>query len=53
MKVEILLSDPGQPRYIGAAPGRSAPVALANASREVLRMVDMVEAMLKMFLRAL
>ncbi|MGD9671466.1 MAG: Na/Pi cotransporter family protein [Hyphomicrobiaceae bacterium] len=48
-----VLSDPGQPRYIGAAPGRSAPVALANASREVLRMVDMVEAMLKMFLRAL
>jgi phosphate:Na+ symporter len=46
-------SDPGQPRYIGAA-GRAMPsVRLASAEREVLRMVDFVERMLRMFLDAL
>lgn len=46
-------SDPGRPRYISASATRSPPIALANASREVLRMVDMVETMLKTFLTAL
>jgi phosphate:Na+ symporter len=45
--------DPGRPRYL-KAPGVGSPsVALANAAREVLRMVDIVESMLNMFLSAL
>jgi phosphate:Na+ symporter len=46
-------SDPGRPKYIGAD-GEAVPsVRLANAEREVLRMLDVVENMLRMFLDAL
>jgi phosphate:Na+ symporter len=40
-------TDLGKPLYLDAAGLDSATVALANASRETLRMVDMVEAMLR------
>jgi phosphate:Na+ symporter len=40
-------ADEGAPRYLDAAALRSPPVALANAAREVLRMADGLEAMLK------
>jgi phosphate:Na+ symporter len=45
--------DPGNPRYINAAALGSPGIALADAAREVLRMVDVVESMLRMFLNAL
>lgn len=48
-----VLNEPGKPLYISTSTARSAPVALANATREVLRIVDMVETMLKTFIRAL
>ena len=40
-------TDPGAPRYLDAAALRTPSVALANAAREVLRIADRVEAMLK------
>lgn len=46
-------SDPGRPKYIGAATEAMPSVRLANAEREVLRMVDVVDNMLRMFLDAL
>jgi phosphate:Na+ symporter len=46
-------TDPGKPRYINAAALGSPSIALADAAREVLRMVDTVESMLRMFLDAL
>jgi phosphate:Na+ symporter len=45
--------DPGKPRYINAAALGTPNIALADAAREVLRMVDVVESMLRMFLDAL
>lgn len=45
--------DPGKPRYIDAAALGTPSIALADAAREVLRMVDVVESMLRMFLEAL
>jgi phosphate:Na+ symporter len=45
--------DPGKPRYINAAALGTPSIALADAAREVLRMVDVVESMLRMFLEAL
>jgi phosphate:Na+ symporter len=45
--------DPGNPRYINAAALGTPSIALADAAREVLRMVDVVESMLRMFLEAL
>jgi phosphate:Na+ symporter len=45
--------DPGKPQYIQASANAAPSVALANAAREVLRMVDMVESMLHLFLGAL
>jgi phosphate:Na+ symporter len=45
--------DPGEPVYLDATALDAAAVALANASRETLRMVDMVEAMLRGALDAL
>jgi phosphate:Na+ symporter len=45
--------DPGRPRYINAAALGTPSVALADAAREVLRMVDTVESMLRVFLDAL
>ena len=38
--------DPSQPRYLDTGSLATPPVALANASREILRMADVVEAML-------
>jgi phosphate:Na+ symporter len=46
-------ADPGRPRYLGGNTTRVASVRLATAEREVLRMVDMVENMLRIFLDAL
>ena len=40
-------TDPGRPLYLETAALDSATVALANATRESLRMADMVEGMLK------
>ena len=45
--------DPGKPRYINPAALDTPGIALADAAREVLRMVDVVESMLRMFLDAL
>ena len=39
-------ADPGLPRYLDLAALDTASVALANASREAMRMADMVETML-------
>ncbi len=46
-------ADPGKPKYLHAAGDRVPSVQLANAEREVLRMVDMVERMLQIFIDAL
>ncbi|HEX5957826.1 MAG TPA: Na/Pi cotransporter family protein [Hyphomicrobiaceae bacterium] len=46
-------ADPGRPQYINAAMRGTPSIALADAAREVLRMVDIVESMLRMFLEAL
>jgi phosphate:Na+ symporter len=40
-------ADPSTPRYLDPASLSEAPVALANAARETLRMADVVEAMLQ------
>lgn len=40
-------ADPGKPLYLESAGLDSASVALANATRETLRMADMMEAMLR------
>ena len=40
-------SDPSVPQYLDPAALDSANVALANAAREAMRMLDMVESMLK------
>ena len=45
-------TDPGRPLYLETAALDSATVALANATRESLRMADMVEGMLKNSLEA-
>jgi phosphate:Na+ symporter len=46
-------NDPARPQYINAAALGTPTIALADAAREVLRMVDIVESMLRMFLEAL
>jgi phosphate:Na+ symporter len=46
-------NEPGKPQYINAAALGTPSIALADAAREVLRMVDIVESMLRMFLGAL
>jgi len=46
-------NDPGKPQYIDAAALGLPSVALADAAREVLRMVDLVENMLRTFFEAL
>lgn len=43
----IKATDPGAPRYLSAGALDTPAVALANAVRETLRMVDVVEAMLR------
>jgi phosphate:Na+ symporter len=45
--------DPSKPRYINDAAPTMPSIALADAAREVLRMVDIVESMLRTFLDAL
>jgi phosphate:Na+ symporter len=40
-------ADPGQPVYLERAALDAATIALSNASRETLRMADMVESMLR------
>lgn len=45
--------DPGAPQYLKPAVIQTPSLALADATREVLRMVDIVEAMLTTFLEAL
>jgi phosphate:Na+ symporter len=45
--------DPGRPQYIDPSALTTPSVALANAEREVLRMVDIVSSMLNMSLEAL
>lgn len=46
-------SDPSRPQYISASNLATPHIALADAAREVLRMVDIVETMLRTFLDAL
>jgi phosphate:Na+ symporter len=46
-------ADPGAPLYLESAALDAASVALTNASRETLRMADLVEAMLRGALEAL
>jgi phosphate:Na+ symporter len=46
-------SNPGEPQYLKASSMETPSVALANAAREVLRMVDIVETMLQAFIGAL
>ena len=46
-------ADPGAPQYLDAAVVKSPSLALADATREVLRMVDIVQTMLTTFLEAL
>jgi phosphate:Na+ symporter len=46
-------ADPGAPLYLESAALDAASVALSNASRETLRMADMVDAMLRGALEAL
>src|SRR5262249_32011569 len=46
-------ADPGKPRYINEAALGTPSIALADSAREVLRMVDVVESMLRKFLDAL
>jgi phosphate:Na+ symporter len=46
-------ADPGEPIYLEATALDAATIALTNASRETLRMADMIEAMLRGALLAL
>jgi phosphate:Na+ symporter len=46
-------ADPGVPRYIDPRVVKSPALALADATREVLRMVDIVQSMLRTFIDAL
>jgi len=48
-----MLADPGRPVHLDAAALDSATVALANASRETLRMADMIDLMLRDALKVL
>jgi phosphate:Na+ symporter len=45
--------EPGQPQYLSTDALGTPSLALADTAREVLRMIDMIEAMLKAFLEAL
>ena len=53
MPASAIADDPGRPQYINAAALGTPSIALADAAREVLRMIDVVESMLRMFLNAL
>lgn len=45
--------DPSRPQYLNAGAVATPGVALADAAREVLRIIDLVETMLRTFLEAL
>lgn len=45
--------DAGKPQYIDPKVVGDASIALANAAREMLRMVDIVDSMLRMFIDAI
>lgn len=47
------LDDPGKPQYIKPTLLDTPSLALSDAAREVLRMIDIVESMLRTFLEAL
>jgi phosphate:Na+ symporter len=47
------LQDPSMPQYLDARAIETPAVALADAAREVLRIIDTVETMLRTFLEAL
>jgi phosphate:Na+ symporter len=53
MPSSAVADHPGKPQYINAKALATPSIALADAAREVLRMVDVVESMLRMFLNAL
>jgi phosphate:Na+ symporter len=53
LPMKARVTDPGKPLYIEDAALATPSVALAGAAREVLRMVDVLEAMLRTFLDAL
>jgi phosphate:Na+ symporter len=53
LPMQATVADPGKPMYIEDAALATPSVALAGAAREVLRMVDVLEAMLRTFLDAL
>ena len=44
---QLKAADPGKPQYLDPAALETPSVALANAAREVLRMADVVETMLR------
>jgi len=46
-------ADPAKPKYLGGETLRTPGIRLANAEREVLRIVDMLESMLRIFIDAL
>ena len=46
-------ADPASPKYLGGETLPMPSIRLANAEREVLRLVDMVETMLRIFIDAL
>jgi len=53
LPMKATVADPGKPMYIEDAALATPSVALAGAAREVLRMVDVLEAMLRTFLGAI
>jgi len=48
-----LAADPGAPRYLGAANDDNPAATLADAARETLRMIDVVQTMLANFREAI
>lgn len=53
LPARIEAQDPSRPLYLDAAAAESPPVALANAAREALRMIDVLDEMLKGLAQAL
>jgi phosphate:Na+ symporter len=47
LPAQAAASDPGEPQYLDRSALEAPSVALANAAREALRMVDLLEAMLR------
>jgi phosphate:Na+ symporter len=46
LPARLAADDPSQPRYLDASAMESAPIAIASAAREALRMADTLEVML-------